>query len=289
MSPPKTKDRIGNPPKEVQPTLFGIKKFQITQKATKRIGKNQFEVTGEFVRVEKGEGKIDVLPYQCNFCKVKFRTKNALGAPKFFCQRRKEQEDKVVGSIGKDNRSCAFVLGPSKKVHVRRSKEEKGGERRRKRAGSKSGREQSACDEVRAIVDKRRNNRGSAVRKCHSSRFKVEFVDNVNSYINEINDSDRTVASYFRDVMKCRESELQLLSNNHYKWGRRNDYEKNLRSILSMPKNSGGPKRLKKTTRKSSFHEMETELYSNFVSMRRAGRKVSARYLRTEGRRIFDG
>ena len=49
MSPTKKKDK--KPPNKVQPTLFGIKKFPVTQKATKKIGKNQVEVIGEFVRV----------------------------------------------------------------------------------------------------------------------------------------------------------------------------------------------------------------------------------------------
>ena len=49
MSSSKKKEKV---PKKVQPTLFGINKFQMTQKQTKRIGKNEFKVVGEFVRRE---------------------------------------------------------------------------------------------------------------------------------------------------------------------------------------------------------------------------------------------
>ena len=65
MSP--TKEKSKKSPNKIQPTLFGIKNFHIKQKVTKRIGKNQLEVIGEFVRVKKGEGAIDCFPHQCSF------------------------------------------------------------------------------------------------------------------------------------------------------------------------------------------------------------------------------
>ena len=48
-SPKKDPKKI---PKKIQPTLFGVQKFQIIQKLTKKVGKNETKVVNEFVRVE---------------------------------------------------------------------------------------------------------------------------------------------------------------------------------------------------------------------------------------------
>ena len=71
-------------PKKIQPTLFGVQKFQITQKLTKRVGKNEYKVVNEFVRVENSKnGQIgDVFRSKCDFCMKSFKTPNALGAHK---------------------------------------------------------------------------------------------------------------------------------------------------------------------------------------------------------------
>jgi hypothetical protein len=50
-------------------------------------------------------------------------------------------------------------------------------------------------------IDKRKENRGSAIRRRYSSREKVEYVDSVNQYLNEHGDVDRTVAGYFREIL----------------------------------------------------------------------------------------
>ena len=69
-------------------------------------------------------------------------------------------------------------------------------------------------------IDGRKKNMGAAVRKRFSSRYKVEFVDSVNKYLNEDYDKGRSVATYFRDVFKCRESGYQNHCNNYYNWKR---------------------------------------------------------------------
>ena len=238
---------------------------------------------GEFVLVEKGEGAIDCFPHQCSFCHDKFRTKSALGAHQVHCQRKKEQESKVDFTSSEKEKSCIFVLAPSEKPHTKRCRKEKDAR------SSKSiyvGRSDSGGDAV--VKDKRVNNRGAAVRRRYSAREKVDFVDKVNEFINDVSNSSVSVASYFRGVLKCRESEVQSMCNTYYKWGKKEEYENNLRVILNMPKNAKGRRRVTNSNKKSPYHDMESELYSKFVTMRRSGRKVSASYIRIEGKKIFD-
>jgi hypothetical protein len=134
-------------------------------------------------------------------------------------------------------------------------------------------------------LDGRKENRGAVVRKRFESRYKVEFVDSVNEYLNKDGGS---VAGYFRDVLKCRASEQQYHFNNYHNWSRKDDFESNLRKFMNLPKNANGPKALGKGHRKSPFHEMETELYADFTKMRKESRKVSANWIRIQGKKIFE-
>ena len=69
----------------IQPTLFGVEKFPITQKKTKKINKsgpNEFQVVGEFLRKETSTvaSKKGVFTAKCSFCEKEFFNTTGLGA-----------------------------------------------------------------------------------------------------------------------------------------------------------------------------------------------------------------
>ena len=269
------------PRKKIQPTLFGIKNFEVTQKATRKVGTNQHEVIGEFARVEKGEAKRVSSSHQCKFCTEKFKTPNALGAHQVHCERKKQCLRKKSVDPTKET-SCMLLQSTCETAHGKRNRKEMDD-----RNSEKISNATTSCEHSTSR-DQRFNNRGSAIRKSHSARHKVEFVDQVNEHINQHEDTKRTATSYFKNVMNARESEIQALSNNYYKWNRKDAYETCLRKLVNLPSNSSGPAIVRKTVIKSPFHDVETELHVSFLNVRRAGRKVSARFLRLQGKRIFD-
>lgn len=180
MSPPneeKKKDA-----RKVQPTLFGIKKFELTQKATRRIGKNQFKVVGEFVQIERGEKKKDVFPHKCRFCHAHFKTRNALGAHQVHCAQKKEQDQKQAKEPINE-KSCVILKLNYDMPHKSRNHVEKD-----MHTEETSCRTATITNQPTSKSDKRINNHGAAVRKSYSVRYKVAFVDQVNEYVNEFSE-----------------------------------------------------------------------------------------------------
>ena len=135
------------------------------------------------------------------------------------------------------------------------------------------------------ILDGRKTNRGCAVRQNWSSRQKVEFVDEVIQAINE--GVAGSVTEYYRDVMKCVPAEVERLRNRFTKWSKADAYGRCLDDLLGRNKSSNGKKRQTRNTA-SPFHEIETELYSQFVEKRKKGQKVSSKWLQVNGRKIFN-
>ena len=177
----KKKEKV---PKKVQLTLFGINKFQMTQKQTKRIGKNEFKVVGEFVRREMTRNG-EIKDVEVSVAQKAQNTKCTWSSQKTLWKKTDQNCSK--------EKSCVFLSGNCLPVHVQRNQREKD---IRQRPNLDQNRESASSK-----VDKRR---GSAIRRRYSSREKVEFVDSVNEYLNENGDVDRTVAGYFREILQWR-------------------------------------------------------------------------------------
>ena len=269
----------------IQPTIFGVEKFPLTQKKTKKIGQNEFQVVGEFVRKETGKeaDKKGVFKAKCSYCSKDFLTTNALGSHVKFCDSAIAEKSKEA-STGQnpDEMSCVlFLKGKSIARDGKKNQLEK--DRRETRAALNHN-EESTNDPK---IDKRQGNRGAATRHSYSARKKIELVESVNEYLNEYAiENERTVTKYFSDVMKCRPNELQQMCNRFYKWRKHDAYERCLREVLNLKKNQDGSKR-KGTNRASPFQEIETELYAKIVEFRRNGRKISANWIRINARKIF--
>ena len=166
-SPKENKVKKG---RKIQPTLFGIKKFEMTQKATKKVGKNQHKVIGEFVRKEKEETKMGVFTQIFEICTKEFKTANAKGV-----HMKREQERKKKVSDPSMEKSCIFVPTPTKPPDVKRNASEKDTRSERFLQASTA-----TLPNQQVKKDHRSNNRGSSHRHQYSSRYKVEFVDDVN-------------------------------------------------------------------------------------------------------------
>ena len=65
-------------------------------------------------------------------------------------------------------------------------------------------------------------------------------------------------------------------------------YEFSLRNLLGMPLNSMGGLRNRKGSFASPFHDIEVDLYKQFVEQRKNGRKVSASWIRITTRKIYN-
>ena len=117
----------------IQPTLFGVEKFPLTQKKTKKIGQNEFQVVSEFVRKETGKeaDKKGVFKAQCSYCYKDFLTTNALGSHMKFCDAALAEKSKEA-SAGQnpDEMSCVlFLKGKSiardgKKINWRKTEDQ---------------------------------------------------------------------------------------------------------------------------------------------------------------------
>lgn len=133
-------------------------------------------------------------------------------------------------------------------------------------------------------IDGRIDNRGSAVRNSWTVIEKLELLDTVNEALDS--GEARDVADYFRNVKQLGNVEADRMSNRYYRWNK--DYKNILNAVMNegLKKNSK-KKRMRKRT-KSPFHEVETELYKRFVERRKNSQKVSARWIRVNGVKIFN-
>jgi hypothetical protein len=266
----------------IQPTIFGVEKFPITQKRTKKIGRNQFKVVAEFVRKETGEeaNKKGVFKAKCSFCGKDFLTTNALGSHLQFCKQALSAKSKIVEPI-EDEKSCVMLYKSWTTRDEAKNSDEK--DLRTIKASQKS----NTQIHIPPKVDKRQSNRGASTRNRYSSRQKVEFVDSVNQYLNEfVGENGRTVANYFSEVKQCRPNEVQEQCNRFYKWRKEEVYGNCLREILQIKKNQTGSKK-KSRSLSSPFQEIETELYAKILDFRKKARRISSNWIRIEGRKIF--
>ena len=163
MSPPKENEVKKG--RKIQPTLFGKKKFEMTQKATKKVGKNQYKVIGEFVRKEKGETKMGVFTQICELCTKEFKTANAKGAHMIHCTKKREQGRKRKVSDPSKEKSCISVPTPTKPPNVKRNASEKDTRSERFLQASTA-----TLPNQQVKKDHRSNNRGRSHRHRYSSR-----------------------------------------------------------------------------------------------------------------------
>ena len=280
----------------------------------KKVGKNQWKEVAKFVIVEEScsveeNSTVGLFQHMCD-CMRQFRTTQGLGAHKLSCnvaiaKREKDDNermeeikathDRTVFSICNDKTAggggsitrARVTRKNNDRVNIRSSSSrERSSVAIGAAVGSAQGSDSDSNDSNDHHVDGRSNNRGSAIRKSHTSREKVNFVEMVSEGMEENNCP--SVRSYFADVMELRIHEVEKFGNQYSKWKQPKHYENCLRDLLGLPNNGKGSSRTKCKVTLSPFHRIETELYRQFVEHRKNGKKVSASWIRINAMKIFN-
>lgn len=133
-------------------------------------------------------------------------------------------------------------------------------------------------------ADGHKGNCGSS--KCHqwTVREKLEFVDEVMQAIDDRSASSAT--NYFRDVKKCQPAEVECLRNNFCKWSCDSVYRTML-AARSVGVGQSVNVKIKRRNAQSPFHEIENQLYTEFVDIRKKVQKVSSKWFRVQAQKIF--
>jgi hypothetical protein len=130
-------------------------------------------------------------------------------------------------------------------------------------------------------TDGRKGNRGSS--KCHqwTVREKLEIVDEVMQAIDDGLASSAT--NYFRDVKQCQPAEVEYLRNNFC------SCDSVYRTMVARSVGVGQSVnvKMKRRNAQSPFHEIENQLYAEFVDKRKKAQKVSSKWFRIQAQKIF--
>mmetsp|Transcript_15361 Transcript_15361/g.28931 ORF Transcript_15361/g.28931 Transcript_15361/m.28931 type:complete len:660 (+) Transcript_15361:59-2038(+) len=236
--------------RKVQPTLFGIPKYDVSQsKVDKVTGKVKYT----FIRKDHSVlGKpSDIFPHGC-CCGNSFKTSQALGAHKKHCvtaqeMKKKEDDDEVM-----NHKSTVFAAFKDSSIMASQARHDN-----RNQQSSILRQQGDGCTTSRK-VNGRKNNPGSARRAAYSSRR----------------------------VEGHREGDIEKYRNRYLKWSHDESYRKSLLDLIGGKKKSQGRCKMQKV-QKSPFHDIESELYGRFVDKRKKSQKVSSQWLRITAKQIF--
>jgi DDE superfamily endonuclease./Tc5 transposase DNA-binding domain. len=134
-------------------------------------------------------------------------------------------------------------------------------------------------------VDKRSNNRGSAIRVRKTQREKFDLINEVEMAIDDGKASN--TFDYFRNVLQMSGVEVERYGNAVNKWRKGEAYATILKDCVGSS-DAKGMQKAKTHNFRSPFHEIEVELYRIMVDHRSKGRRVSTQFLQTHARRIYD-
>ena len=281
-----------------QMTLFGLKNYKVTQHVMKKVKKNEYKKVGEFIRVESSHATTGVFQHICDDCLRQFVNKQGLGSHRAHCQAAIATQAKHEAIYKKEildtHDNTVFICNEednSSSGGGQKRKKDSNKERDRTRMDMRMIDKSSNTFEVAGLnegitLDRRSSNRGATVRQAYTSRYKVNFVDEISEALNH--DCDMNVTKYLREYMKCTESQVEKLRNQYYSWSKKATYESSLRSLLGMPLNNMGKARNRKGTSASPFQDIEVDLYKQFVEQRKKGRKVSASWIRITAKKIYN-
>ena len=143
-------------------------------------------------------------------------------------------------------------------------------------------------DETEKVkIDGRKNNFGSVSRRQWTSQQKVELIDEVREPVNQ--GLAKNLTDYFRNVRKLSPIEVEHRKFFIIKWSK---YYKILMQDVMGLKNkcSKGSAWIQKgvSTLLSLFHEIEIEIYEEFVIRRKSSQKVSATWICVNGKKIYE-
>ena len=125
--------------------------------------------------------------------------------------------------------------------------------------------------------DNRKDNRGSVIRRSHSTKEKALFIEVVEELIDS--GKGRNVREALRGL-KMGEKEVEYNAAN---------YNKRLKAgVMEICLKEEGKKKRQHPIRQSPFHQMESQLYTKIVQMRKESRKVSSTWIRINGRKLFN-
>ena len=281
--------------KQKQMTLFGLKEYKVTQKRMKKVGKNQYRKVGEFIRIESSPAATaGVFKSICDDCLRQFENKQGLGSHRVHCKAAITKQAKDEALCMKETQdthdSTVFIPNNVSGGDVKTRKSTGDAERNRTRKDLRMMDDSSvmldrAGFEEGIKQDKRSSNRGASVRQSYTSRYKVNFVEEISEAMNQ--DPAMNVTRYLKECLKCTDSQGEKLRNQYYSWSKHPVYESCFRDLLGMPKNSGGRSR-KKGLSNSPFQEIEVDLYRKFVEHRKKGRKVSSSWIRINAMKIYN-
>jgi hypothetical protein len=136
-----------------------------------------------------------------------------------------------------------------------------------------------------AKIDKRSNNRGSAIRVRKSQREKLDLINEVEMAIDDGKVSN--TFEYFRNILKMSAAEVERYGNAVNKWRKGEAYATILKGCVGI-NDAKGMQKAKTHNSRSPFHEIEAQLYKIMVDHRSKGRRVSTQFLRTHARRIYE-
>ena len=97
-----------------QPTIFGLKKFQIETERKSIDNKGNIVKTKLIIVEDEKVAKDGVLPFQCEFCLKCIKTKNALASHKLYCKNVKAVESRKLKELTTE-KSRIFVMNSMSK------------------------------------------------------------------------------------------------------------------------------------------------------------------------------
>ena len=115
------------------------------------------------------------------------------------------------------------------------------------------------------------------IRRSHSTKEKALFIEVVEELIDS--GKGRNVREALRGL-KMGEKEVEYNAAN---------YNKRLKAgVMEICLKEEGKKKRQYPNRQSPFHQMESQLYTKIVQMRKESRKVSSTWIRINGRKLFN-